>query len=178
MAHFAKLDGNNVVIDVNSVHNNELLDENGQESEAKGIQFLTEWSGGYSNWKQTSYNGNMRKNYAGIGYTYDAGRDAFIAPKPFPSWVLDEETCQWEAPTPCPVDGTPYVWDEATTSWIVPGSNAVQVESIETPSASEEISIQSFSATPDIIGSAAPDITIDISATAELSMPSATASAI
>lgn len=177
MAHFAKLDENNVVIDVNVVHNNELLDEGGQESEEAGVRFLTEWSGGYTNWKQTSYNGNIRKNYAGIGYTYDAARDAFIAPKPFSSWSLNETTCQWEAPTPRPVDGIPYVWDEATTSWIVPDPNVVQVESIETPSASEEISIQSFSATPDIIGSAAPDITIDISATAELSMPSATASA-
>jgi len=178
MAHFAKLDENNIVIDVNAVHNNELLDENGQESEVQGIQFLTEWSGGYANWKQTSYNGNMRKNYAGIGYTYDAGRDAFIAPQPFASWLLDEATCQWQPPTPRPVDGDPYVWDEATTSWVVFDPNAVQVEPVETPSATEEISIQSFSAMPDVIGSAAPEITIDISATAELSMPSATASSI
>lgn len=118
MAHFAKLDENNIVLAVNVVHNNELLDENGQESEAKGIAFLTDWSGGHTNWKQTSYNGNIRKNYAGVGYTYDSGRDAFIPPKPFNSWVLDESTCQWNAPTPMPQDNKPYRWDEATLSWI------------------------------------------------------------
>jgi hypothetical protein len=118
MAHFAKLDENNVVIEVNAVHNNELLDENGQESEAKGIEFLTAWSGGYSNWKQTSYNANFRKNYAGIGYTYDSQRDAFIPPKLFASWVLDENTCIWVAPVAKPEDGKRYTWDEATTSWI------------------------------------------------------------
>jgi hypothetical protein len=118
MAHFAKLDENNVVLEVNVVHNNELLDENGQESEAKGIQFLISWSGGYSNWKQTSYNGNMRKNYAGIGYTFDAGRDAFISPKPYASWVLNETTCRWDAPVPYPTDEKTYDWDEATTSWV------------------------------------------------------------
>lgn len=118
MAHFAKLDENNVVLEVHVVHNNELLDENGQESEAKGIAFLTTWSGGYTNWKQTSYNGNMRKNYAGIGFTYDAQRDAFIAPKPFPSWSLDESTCRWTAPVPMPTDDKRYRWDEPTLSWV------------------------------------------------------------
>jgi len=118
MAHFAKLDENNVVFEVNAVHNNELLDSNGQESEAMGVAFLTAWSGGHSNWKQTSYNGNIRKNYAGIGYTYDAARDAFIPPKRYASWVLVEETCQWQAPTPMPTDGGRYAWDEATTSWV------------------------------------------------------------
>jgi len=118
MAHFAKLDENNVVLEVNVVHNNELL-ENGVESEAKGIQFLIDWSGGYTNWKQTSYNGNIRKNYAGIGYTYDAQRDAFIPPQPFPSWGLNESTCLWDAPTPMPNNGQRYYWDEPTTSWVV-----------------------------------------------------------
>jgi len=117
MAHFAKLDENNVVIEVYSVHNNELL-QDGVESEAKGIQFLTDWSGGYTNWKQTSYNRRIRKNYAGIGYTYDAIRDAFIPPKPFPSWVLNEETCLWSAPVAMPTDGQMYQWDESTTSWV------------------------------------------------------------
>jgi hypothetical protein len=117
MAHFAKLDDNNVVLEVNSVNNNELL-QDGVESEAKGIQFLTDWSGGYSNWKQTSYNGRIRKNYAGIGYTYDSARDAFIPPKPLPSWVLNEETCQWGAPVAMPTDGQLYNWEEATTSWV------------------------------------------------------------
>jgi len=118
MAHFAQLDDDNFVLQVIVVHNNELLDENGQESEAKGIQFLISWSGGYSNWKQTSYNGNMRKNYAGIGYTFDAGRDAFILPKPYASWVLNETTCRWGAPIPYPTDEKTYDWDEATTSWV------------------------------------------------------------
>jgi hypothetical protein len=120
MAHFAKLDENNVVTEVIVVHNNELMD-NGQELEANGIAFCQSLFGG--NWKQTSYNGNIRKNYAGIGYTYDAGRDAFIPPKPYASWVLVEETCQWKAPVDMPADagtGEPpkrYSWDEATTSW-------------------------------------------------------------
>ena len=117
MAHFAKLDENNVVIEVNSVNNSELL-QDGVESEYKGIQFLVNWSGGYLNWKQTSYNGNIRKNYAGIGYTYDSVRDAFIPPQPFPSWVLNEETCLWDAPVAMPTDGQLYNWDEATTSWV------------------------------------------------------------
>jgi hypothetical protein len=118
MAHFAKLDENNMVVDINVVHNNELLDENGQESEAKGIEFLISWSGGHAGWKQTSFNKNIRKNYAGIGYTYDAQRDAFIPPQPFASWTLNESTAQWESPAPMPDDGKMYSWDEATTSWI------------------------------------------------------------
>ena len=118
MAHFAKLNENNVVLEVHCVNNIELLDENNQESESKGVAFLTSWSGGYTNWKQTSYNGNIRKNYAGIGYTYDATRDAFIAPKPYLSWVLNETICQWDAPTPYPEDGKMYFWNEETTSWV------------------------------------------------------------
>jgi len=98
MAHFAKLDQNNVVLEVHVVHNNELLDQNGQEQEWKGVWFLQTWSGGYPYWKQTSYNGNFRKNFAGVGYTYDAARDAFIAPQPTPDAVLNEETCQWIVP--------------------------------------------------------------------------------
>lgn len=92
MAHFAKLDDNDLVIEVNVV-NNEVLDS--ENEEASGIAFLTEWSGGYTNWKQTSYNGNFRKNYAGIGFSYDKNRDAFIPPKPHDEAVLDETTCQW-----------------------------------------------------------------------------------
>lgn len=115
MAHFAQLDENNVVIQVIVVHNNELMD-NGQESETKGIAFCQSLFGG--NWKQTSYNGNMRKNYAGVGYNYDAQRDAFIPPKPFNSWVLNEITCQWQAPVDYPNDGKNYKWDESTISWI------------------------------------------------------------
>jgi hypothetical protein len=116
MAHFAKLDNDNVVLEVHCVNNNELMD-NGVESEAKVIEFLVAWSGGYTNWKQTSYNNNIRKNYAGKGFTYDSERDAFISPKPFNSWTLNEDTCRWEAPTPMPVDDKLYTWDENTLSW-------------------------------------------------------------
>ena len=70
------------------------------------------------NWVQTSYNGNFRKNYAGSGYTYDKAKDAFIAPKPYPSWTLVEATCQWEAPTAYPTDGKIYNWDEDTLAWV------------------------------------------------------------
>jgi hypothetical protein len=117
MAHFAKLDENNVVVEVHVVHNNELL-QDGVESEDKGIEFLVSWSGGYTNWKQTSYNGKIRKNYAGIGYTYDKQRDAFILPRPFPSWTLNEDTCLWESPAFLPTDGKSYIWDETTLSWV------------------------------------------------------------
>ena len=94
MAHFAKLDENNVVLEVHCINNNELMVD-GIESEAKGIEFLVNWSGGYPYWKQTSYNGSIRKNYAAIGYFYDPQRDAFIPIKPDDSYVLDEQTCQW-----------------------------------------------------------------------------------
>jgi hypothetical protein len=101
---------------VHVVHNNELLDENGIEQEQKGIDFLINWSDGYLHWKQTSYNSSFRKNYAGIGYTYDPQNDAFIPPKPFPSWLLNANA-HWEAPVDMPTDGKMYSWDEATTSW-------------------------------------------------------------
>ena len=120
MAHFAKLDENNVVLAVYVVHNNELLDENGVEQEQRGIDFLINWSGGYTNWKQTSYNGNFRKNYAGLGYIYlPPPIDEFVPPappRPYPSWNLDPDTCQWVAPVPAP-EGR-HMWDEATVSWI------------------------------------------------------------
>ncbi len=94
MAHFAQLDESNIVTQVIVVHNNELLD-NGVESEAKGVAFCQSLLGG--NWVQTSYNGNIRKNYAGVGFTYDQTRDAFIPPKPEEgNWVLNEDTCIWE----------------------------------------------------------------------------------
>jgi len=116
MAHFAELDNNNVVLRVIVVSNNELLDESGQESEAKGIAFCQSLFGG--EWKQTSYNANLRKNYAGIGYSYNADLDAFIPPQPYPSWLLNQTTATWEAPVPMPTDGKVYTWDEATTSWV------------------------------------------------------------
>jgi hypothetical protein len=114
MAHFARLE-NNVVTQVIVVSNQDILDEHGQESEERGIAFCSNLLGG--TWKQTSYNGNIRKNYAGIGYTYDEGRDAFIAPKPYASWVLDEAKAQWKAPVDMPTDDKKYTWNEATTSW-------------------------------------------------------------
>ena len=114
MAHFAQLE-NNVVTKVIVVSNQDILDENGQESEQKGIDFCSNLLGG--TWIQTSYNGKIRKNYAGVGYTYDEGRDAFIATKPYNSWVLDETTAQWKAPVDMPTDDKRYSWDEATTSW-------------------------------------------------------------
>ena len=116
MAHFAKLNPYNQVVRVVVVHNNECLDENGQESEAKGIAFCQNLFGG--NWVQTSYNGNFRKNFAGISYTYDSARDAFIAPKPYASWSLNEDTCKWEAPIAFPNDGKNYRWDEDLVNWI------------------------------------------------------------
>ena len=118
MAHFAKLDENNVVLEVNVVDNENLLDENNVEHEALGVAFLIKWSGGYSNWKQTSYNKTFRKNYATIGSTYDYVRNAFIPPKPYASWVLDEDTCLWNAPVSYPVDGGLYRWNEETLSWV------------------------------------------------------------
>lgn len=116
MAHFAKLDENNNVLAVHVVVN-DVITIDGNESEQAGIDFLTGLHG-HALWKQTSYNGNIRKNYAGIGFTYDAGRDAFIPPKPYASWTLNETTCQWEAPVAYPTDGKPYTWDETTTSWV------------------------------------------------------------
>ena len=111
MGSFAKLGLNNKVIAVHSVHNNVLLDSNGVEQEVNGIDFLTKLHG-YPIWVQTSYNNNFRKNHAGIGDTYDEARDAFIAPQPFNSWTLDENTCRWEAPIAYPNDGKKYGWNE------------------------------------------------------------------
>jgi len=129
MAHFAKLDQNNIVTTVHVVHNNELLVD-GVESEQKGIDFLKNLFSTNDNWKQTSYNTRggshtlsgtpFRKNYAGIGYTYDEDKDAFIPNKPFPSWILNEDTCQWSAPIAYPGgtdDGKIYDWNEETGSW-------------------------------------------------------------
>lgn len=119
MAHFAKLDDNNVVLDVNVVNNATIDDLPFPESEPIGIQFLTDWSGGYTNWKQTSYNGSFRVRYAGVGYTYDAQYDAFIPPQPFPSWIFNTTTLNWESPVPYPDDGKMYEWDETTQSWVL-----------------------------------------------------------
>ena len=126
MASFAKIGLNNKVIEILSAHNNELLDANGVEQEINGIDFLTKLTG-WAIWKQTSYNTHggvhstggtpLRKNHAGIGYTYDEDRDAFIPKKPYASWILNEDTCLWEAPVAYPDDGERYTWNESTTNW-------------------------------------------------------------
>ena len=126
MASFAKLNLENIVEQVISIHNNELLN-NGIESEAKGVIFCKSLYGQDTNWKQTSYNTNggvhklggnpFRKNHAGIGYIYDSNRDAFIAPKPYNSWILNEQTCNWEAPVTRPNDGNMYKWNEEILNW-------------------------------------------------------------
>jgi hypothetical protein len=105
MAHFAEVK-NNIVVRV-------LVTDNNASNE--GYDWLVENLGG--TWIQTSYNGTIRKNFAGIGYSYDPERDAFIAPKPFDSWVLNESTCQWQAPTTYPTDGFTYFWNEAELAW-------------------------------------------------------------
>jgi hypothetical protein len=118
MAHFAKIDENNIVVSVIVVDNKDTADVNGVEKEYIGAAFCERLFGG--TWKQTSYNGNKRKNYAGIGYKYHADIDAFAAPQPYASWTLDANA-QWQPPVAMPTDGTmesPYTWDEATTSWI------------------------------------------------------------
>jgi len=126
MASFAKIGLNSKVIEVLSAVNEVLHDSNGIEQEVIGIDFLTKLTS-YPLWKQTSYNTHggvhsnggtpVRKNHAGIGMTYDEDRDAFIAPKPFNSWILNEDTCCWEAPVAYPDDGKRYTWNESTTTW-------------------------------------------------------------
>tara|TARA_B110000285_G_C14561928_1_gene353866 strand:- start:70 stop:462 length:393 start_codon:yes stop_codon:yes gene_type:complete len=126
MATFAKIGLNNKVIEVLSVHNNELLDANGIEQEVNGIDFLTKLTG-WSIWKQTSYNTHggvhklggtpLKKNYASIGMSYDEDRDAFIPKKPFNSWTLNENTCLWEAPVAMPINDNKYTWNESTLTW-------------------------------------------------------------
>lgn len=115
MAHFAELNENNEVLRVVVVNNQDILID-GKESEEKGIEFLVNLFGG--TWKQTSYNGRIRKNYAGPGMKYDQEKDAFIAQSPFSSWVLDTETCRWKAPIDCPGDIKDYIWNEDSLSWI------------------------------------------------------------
>ena len=112
MAHFAQLDENNVVTQVIVVNNAELLD-NGTESEAKGVAFCELLLGG--RWVQTSYSGNIRRRFAGVGFAYDPQADVFLSPQPFPSWTLDANH-NWQPPTPMP-EGN-HIWDEATLAWV------------------------------------------------------------
>lgn len=117
MAHFAELDNNNTVLRVIVVSNDDCKDSLGNESEAVGAAFCERLLGG--TWKQTSYNHNMRKQYAGIGYTYDADADVFVAPQPFPSWSLDENH-DWQPPVPMPEgdEDTSYYWSEDDMAWL------------------------------------------------------------
>jgi len=111
MAHFAKLGVGNKVLRVSVVSNDVAV------SEQAGIDFLNNLYGSRDVWKQTSYNGNIRKNFAGKGFTYDEDRDAFIPPKPFNSWTLNETTCLWDPPVVYPTDGQRYTWNEDTQQW-------------------------------------------------------------
>lgn len=116
MAHFAKIDQFGYVVQVIVVDNKDTSDASGTEKESIGAAFCERLFGG--TWKQTSYNSRFRKNYAGIGYKYDEQLDAFVPPKPFASWVLNDFICQWDAPTPMPTDGKKYSWNETNTSWV------------------------------------------------------------
>lgn len=134
MAHFAKLDDDGNVLEVHVVANAAL---DPTDEEGSGVAFLTDWSGGYTLWKQTSYHTRggvhydsatgepsadqskaLRKNYAGTGFIYDAALDAFIPPQPYPSWVLNPDTALWDAPVPMPSGGGPWRWDEESLSWV------------------------------------------------------------
>lgn len=116
MSHFAEIDSNNVVLRVVVVDNKDTADANGVEKEHIGAAYLERLLGG--TWKQTSYSGKIRKHYAGVGYKFDAGLDAFIPPQPYPSWTLDAD-CNWQAPISMPSDGQMYSWDEAAGNWVV-----------------------------------------------------------
>ena len=124
MAYFAKLGTGNIVEKVISINNAVITDANGVEQEQLGVDFINKLYNTRDVWKQTSYNNNIRKNYAGIGYQYDQTRDAFIAPKPFNSWILNEDTCRWEAPVAMPeltqeqIDNKNYyAWNEQIKNW-------------------------------------------------------------
>ena len=125
MAHFVEIDASNIVIRGVVLDDKDTQDESGDEVESVGAKYLSDGFGG--TWKRTSYNTSggvhsldgtpFRKNYAGIGFTYDKTRDAFIPPKPYDSWILNEDTCQWDAPVTYPDDGKQYIWNEETEAW-------------------------------------------------------------
>ena len=121
MAYFAKLGTGNIVENVISINNSVITDANGVEQEQLGNDFINKLYNTRDVWKQTSYNNNIRKNFAGIGYHYDQQRDAFIAPKPFNSWILNESTCRWEAPVAKPTaeleENQYYSWNESIINW-------------------------------------------------------------
>ena len=121
MAYFAKLGTGNIIETVISINNTIITDANGVEQEQLGVDFINKLYGTNDIWKQTSYNRNFRKNFAGIGYSYDQTRDAFIEPKPFNSWILNETTCNWEPPVSKPTteleDNQYYNWNESIINW-------------------------------------------------------------
>jgi hypothetical protein len=119
MAYFAKINEEGVVESVVSINNFVIgeAEKSFPETELLGVDFILNTLGFDGKWKQTSYNKNFRKNYAGIGYIYDSIRDAFIPPSPFQSWILNESTCLWESPVPYPNDGGMYEWDEQALEW-------------------------------------------------------------
>jgi len=121
MAHFAKLGTGNIIENVISINNSVITDSNGIEQEQLGVDFINKLYNTRDVWKQTSYNKNFRKNYAGIGYQYDQTRDAFIPPKTFNSWILNETTCRWEAPVSMPTteleENQYYSWNESIVNW-------------------------------------------------------------
>ena len=121
MAYFAKLGTGNIVEQVISINNSVITDSNGVEQEQLGNDFINKLYNTRNTWKQTSYNRNFRKNFASIGYSYDQEKDAFIAPKPFNSWILNEDTCKWEAPIAMPTttleDNQYYSWNESIVNW-------------------------------------------------------------
>jgi hypothetical protein len=120
MAHFAKIrDVDNEVLEVLVVNNSDINNLPFPESEPVGIAYLQPWDTPGTYWKQTSYNANFRYNYAEIGGTYDVNADAFVDVKPYPSWLLNQQTYSWEAPVPYPTDGLDYTWDENTLSWVL-----------------------------------------------------------
>lgn len=119
MAHFALLDGNNIVMNVVVVNNNDIIDNNGNESEEMGIKLLQSLHPG-TRWVQTSYNSNIRGSYAGIGDYYNEEYDVFCAPKPFPSWTFDPEMCKWNPPVECDIiidEGVIVEWNESELKW-------------------------------------------------------------
>lgn len=118
MAYFAEINDSNIVTRVVAVADSDCLDGDGNESEAVGIVFLKALLGDSTTWVQTSYNARIRKNYAGIGYSWDSSRNAFIPPKFFNSWTLNETTCDWNPPTAVPDSTNRYYWDEDNTEWV------------------------------------------------------------
>jgi hypothetical protein len=117
MAYFAKLGTGNIVENVISINNSVITDSNGVEQEQLGVDFINKLYNTRDVWKQTSYNNNIRKNFAGVGYQYDQTRDAFIPKKPYNSFILNENTCNWEAPVIKPNDGNMYNWNEQIQNW-------------------------------------------------------------